>query len=191
MANEQESAPRFVGKAELCEIIGWSRPTLDLRLSKDAGFPVRRRGGRGAKWEFDVSAVQSYLAGVKLLPRAADPVKPGRPPKPRTDDAAEEGEKLTQAELTQRQRRDAAQAALLEDKLRVARGELVDAEEVRLTLTTVLTQLGKGLEGLGDTIVSRLRLPAEHGVVIRELIDELRQTSVRDLRRLLNAPIDG
>ncbi|PRE60587.1 hypothetical protein C6Q12_03970 [Burkholderia multivorans] len=88
-------------------------------------------------------------------------------------------------EQSARQRRDAVQAEILEDKLRRDRGELVQAEVMRQVLTKMLVHLGKGMDRLSDQVVEKLGLPEENAEIIRELTDDLRTTMVDELKVLL------
>lgn len=194
MKPTQTSEPTLVGKKELCAALNWARTRLDRRLNSDSAFPVVTRGDRSGGWQFDLGAVLAYLDAPKPASRAAAPravsasaAAPNHvelPPQDLPPSIEHRGE------MTQRQRRDAAQAGMLEDKLRIARGELVRAEDMRMVLTTMLAKLGKGLDSLPDAIVSRLALPEEQAVPLQLMVDELRQTMVRDLRKLLSPPPD-
>ena len=130
--------PEIVGKAALCEALGWTRPRLDRRLESDAAFPVAKRGTRAGGWEFDVAAIKSYLSGAQ--PKKAAPAD--ERPAARVDARTDAGNPYPGAkysvvpppgvepivhsgEQSARQRRDAVQAEILEDKLRRDRGELV------------------------------------------------------------------
>lgn len=93
-------------------------------------------------------------------------------------------------EATARSRRDAAQASLLEDKLRKDRGQLIQIEDLRNALSTVLLHLGKGLDSLPDAIVSRCNLAPAHALSIRELVNNLRTATVNELRQLINPDAD-
>jgi hypothetical protein len=197
----------LIGKAALCEALGWSRPTLDRRLDRDASFPVSKRGTRAGGWEFDLAAVRGYLNGdaPKPVVRAPKVEKLSVPQStkgaPIDDEPLPEeyaGAKHTvvppagvepvvhSGEQTARQRRDAVQAEILEDKLRRDRGELVIAEQMRHVLTTMLAKLGQGMDRLPDQLVERLGLPEAAGDTIRIAIDDLRRQMVDETRSLLS-----
>lgn len=189
-----------VGKAELAQALRWSRPKLDRRLDEDPRFPVLKRGQRGGGWEFDLPAVLAYLGVTSVgdaRPAPQTTNKPSAPPasrKPAKAAAARAEAPLDGApgvqhhgEQTAAQRLKNAQAAREEDKLRQARRELVEAEEMRMVLGTMLAHLGKGLDGLPDTLVRRLGLQEEAGETIREQVDDLRRAMVNDLQVLLTA----
>ena len=61
----------IVGKQEMATLLGWSRPTLDLRLQSDAKFPVRRRGNQSGGWQFSVLEVFEHMG-------CEPPPRPGR-----------------------------------------------------------------------------------------------------------------
>jgi hypothetical protein len=206
-----ESVTPVVGKAGLCAALGWARPRLDRRLESDAAFPVAKRGTRAGGWEFDVASVQAYLAGasrqsVNEPARDKKPAAPTDAEKPvdgaRVDSRVDVGNPYPGAkysvvppagvepvvhagEQTARQRRDAVQAEILEDKLRRDRGELVRVEEMRQVLNTMLAHLGKALDRLSDQVVERLGLPEENTVDIRSVTDDMRRTMADELRGLL------
>ncbi|MBN3851997.1 hypothetical protein G3N59_01265 [Paraburkholderia sp. Ac-20340] len=181
-----------IGKAALCDALGWTRPKLDRRLDGDEAFPIAKRGTRAGGWEFDLAAVKAYLAGG---------VSAARPAPTRAAASADAnpypGAKFTvvppagvepvvhSGEQTARQRRDMVQAEILEDKLRRDRGELVQAEVMRQVITKMLVHLGKGMDRLADQVVEKLGLPEENADVIRELTDDLRTTMVDELKVLL------
>ncbi|HEX8026987.1 MAG TPA: hypothetical protein VF491_00920 [Vicinamibacterales bacterium] len=190
--------PATVGKAALCEALGWTRPRLDRRLESDAAFPVAKRGTRAGGWEFDVAAVKGYLSGAQTKTAPAPAEKPAARVDARTDAGnpypgakysvvAPAGVEpvIHSGEQTARQRRDAVQAEILEDKLRRDRGELVQVEVMRQVLKTMLAHLGKGIDRLPDQIVERLNLAEEQSDDIRVLTDELRRVMADELRVLL------
>src|SRR4051812_31976705 len=103
----------IVGKKQLAERLGWARARPERRIEGDPNFPVKRRGDQSGGWEFDVAAVQSYLVAA---PDDGDGgIAAPAPVAPRVFHSGEE---------TARQRLNAAQAKLAEDKLRERRGEL-------------------------------------------------------------------
>jgi hypothetical protein len=73
----------------------------------------------------------------------------------------------------------------MEDKLRRQRGELVEADRMRVALSTVLAKLGADLTALPDKIVRELNLPETSAPRIRGLIDVMRRTAVEELRQQL------
>lgn len=192
------AADGVIGKAALCEALGWTRPRLDRRLDSDESFPVARRGTRAGGWEFDLAAVQSYLSGGTPAPASAKRAAKSGATKA-TAEAANQypGAKYTQVppagveplthsgEQTARQRRDMVQAEILEDQLRRNRGELVQAEVVRQMLTTMLVHLGQGLDRMSDLLVKRLQLPEQYSDEIRLVTDDLRVQMAAELRMLL------
>lgn len=199
----------MVGKAGLCEALGWTRPRLDRRLESDATFPVAKRGTRAGGWEFDLEIVRAYLGGAFHQPTSAAAAKPAKKvEKDKSGDSARidarerpdnpyPGAKYSvvppagvepvvhSGEQTARQRRDAVQAEILEDQLRRNRGELVQVEVMRQVLNTMLAHLGKGLDRLSDQVVERLNLPEESSGDIREITDELRRVMSDELKALL------
>lgn len=179
-----EQAVEHTGKSALCRLLGWSRPTLDLRLETDPLFPVVKRGAKGGGWKFDPAAVVAYLAGSPNLSAAgvsrAGPVDtpPHAPPVPRDEAFAHSGER------TARQRRDAVQAEILEDKLRRERSELVQTVAMRQVIAMMLAHLDKGFDRLCTQIVRHIGMPGA-APVVRELIDDLRTAISADLLPLL------
>ncbi|WP_321904400.1 hypothetical protein [Paraburkholderia tropica] len=187
----------MIGKAALCEALGWTRPKLDRRIEGDESFPIAKRGTRAGGWEFDLAAVRAYLGGAP----AAKPTRSSGsgPDVPAASSSPNPypGAKYTvvppvgvepvvhSGEQTARQRRDMVQAEILEDKLRRDRGELVQAEVMRQVVTKMLVHLGKGMDRLADQVVEKLGLPEENADVIRELTDDLRTTMVDELKTLL------
>lgn len=73
MQSQEEVKSRFtspftsMGKKELCEALGWSRPRLDRRLAEDADFPVLQRGNRGGGWRFELATVIGHLVATSDL----------------------------------------------------------------------------------------------------------------------------
>lgn len=199
----------MVGKAGLCEALGWARPRLDRRLESDGTFPVAKRGTRAGGWQFDVEIVRAYLGGAFQQPTPAAATQPAQKVAKEKKaggariDAREHpdnpypGAKYSvvppagtepvvhAGEQTARQRRDAVQAEILEDQLRRNRGELVQVEVMRQVLNTMLAHLGKGLDRLSDQVVERLNLPEENSADIREITDELRRVMSDELKALL------
>lgn len=186
--------PATVGKASLCEALGWARPRLDRRLDSDQLFPVAKRGTRAGGWEFDLAAVTAYLGGETApatvpaaAPSAPRPTAPAAPAAVKYTYVPPAGVEpvVHTGEQSARQRRDAVQAEILEDKLRRDRGELVQVEVMRQVLNTMLAHLGKGLDRLSDQIVEKLGLPEESIADIRAVTDDLRRAMADELRVLL------
>lgn len=192
----------MIGKATLCEALGWTRPKLDRRLDSDVNFPIAQRGTRAGGWAFDLAAVRAYLETGSRTPaptqaatsadvhfdQRSDPKASGNPyPGAKYSVVPPAGvEPVVHAgEQSARQRRDAVQAEILEDKLRRDRGELVQAEVMRQVITKMLVHLGKGLDRLADQVVDKLGLPQENADEIRDLTDDLRATMVDELNVLL------
>lgn len=186
------SVAQVCGKAELAALLKWSRTRLDRRLDQDPQFPVKKRGTRAGGWEFDPAAVLAYLEGA---PAGAKPAKAGSAPADEKPAKALPYQGVPDApgishrgESTASQRLKNAQAARVEDSLRKDRRELIEAEEMRIVLGTMLARLGKGLDSLSDMITKRLGLPEESSDVMRSMVDELRQNMVGDLKTLLSKP---
>lgn len=189
--------PRYIGKADLAEALGWTRPKLDRRLDSDASFPVVARGTRAGGWQFDLAAVRAYLDG-KPVPKASAPA-PAPKRSARKPVAAEPtptilppgpekpaGPVKHLGEETAKQRKDNAQAAMLEDELAQKRGQLVEVEELRTVLATMLARLSKGIDGIPVLMIKRLGLSDDTLPVLREIVDDLRKQMVLDLRRVLS-----
>lgn len=179
-----EQAVEHVGKSALCRLLGWSRPTLDLRLETDHLFPVAKRGTKGGGWKFDAAAVVAYLTG-RTQPTAAGATFPGSivaqpPDRPVTNGGA----LIHNGERTARQRREAVQAEILEDKLRRERSELVPTRAMRDVIAKLLEHFDNGLERLCIQIV-RQTGASDAAPIVRELVDELRTAVAADLRPLL------
>src|ERR1043166_829128 len=94
-------------------------------------------------------------------------------------------------EASARQRKDEADAALKEDKLRELRGELLQKSEVRQALTTLMLTIGHDLDALPEKIVRACELPEDAAPGIRTLIDEIRTGMVKNAARLLAQNTQG
>lgn len=188
---------RYIGKAELAVALGWTRPKLDRRLDSDASFPVVARGTRAGGWQFDLAAVRAYLDGTAApkaaapapapkrsarKPVAAEPTPTVLPPGPEKPT----GPVKHLGEETAKQRKDNAQAAMLEDELAQKRGQLVEVEELRTVLATMLARLSKGIDGIPVLMIKRLGLSDDTLPVLREIVDDLRKQMVLDLRQVLS-----
>lgn len=157
--------PETVGKAELCEILAWSRPRLDRRLRDDPAFPVLRKGDRSGGWEFRPADVLAYLQGRTSTVRSSSVEHNG--------------------EQSAKQRRDALQAAVLAEKLKASRADLVDVAKMRTVLTALLGQIGTSLNDLAAELVKRLELTGDQAVVVREMIADMHRDAADGLRPLL------
>lgn len=166
-----EEAGRVVGKKQLCGELGWSRMKLDRRLLDDGAFPVKTRGTQAGGWEFDLDAVRAYLQPDAIEPED-EPELAAPPPAAHTGEA------------TARQRRDAAQAQLLEDKIRRSRGELVPVADIRLALSEGVARMSVSLNKMAETLVRRLNLPESAKAVIQQEIDDARRHLVVAMKTL-------
>lgn len=174
-------------KAELCHAIGWSKPRLDRRLESDPNFPVRKRGTQAGGWEFDLAVVLAYLGSSTAAPKRGRPPKavsadvPPAAAKPEPPQPAEH-----QGEATAKQRRDFWAAAAMEDNVRRKRGELVEAEEMRIVVSNMLAHLSKDLGSLRDSLTRELGLRDDQGEKIDVVVDQLRRSMVAGLQTLLS-----
>lgn len=185
MLATQSAAPAstpLVGKKELAERLGWSRPTLDRRIDQDRNFPVAMRGNQQGGWGFDLDEVKAYLGDGQAV-FAAPAAEPVIEPEPAI--AAASARVEHQGEATARQRRDTMQAALFEDRLRRQRGELVEVEPLKMKLGTAVAKLSASLNGLPDTLGRRLRLPENAIAVVRQEVEDTRRALFAELRDLL------
>jgi len=184
---------QHVGKSALCRLLGWSRPTLDLRLETDSRFPVLQRGVRGGGWRFDAAAVLAYLsgdregvhgpAGAEEIEQLADGPSPASKPPAMVVHIGEQ---------SARQRRDAVQAEILEDKLRRDRSDLVLTAEAVHVLEKLQDGINRSLDQLCervcDQLVARPDISVDVAVtrdVVRGLVDELREVMTANLKPLV------
>lgn len=181
------TATDTVGKKELAAVLGWSRPTLDKRLKTDPRFPVVSRGDQSGGWAFRVADVQSYLAG-RAIPAAPidraqlrDAVRPTAAPAPPPGEPfARRGRRSAhhEGEATARQRKDAADASLKEDRLARERGELVPRDLMRQVSGMIVANLAANFDSLAGEIVKRQNLPVEMEPAIQAQLDEMRRSWV-------------
>jgi hypothetical protein len=195
-----EAVASTVGKAALAQILGWTRPKLDRRLQSDAAFPVVQQGNQAGGWAFDPDAVKSYLgigpkkpakksaAKAPAVDKAQlrDAVAPPAPQPSVAPTVRQPARKTAhhQGEATARQRKDAADAALRENKLKLENGELVEKSKLRQDLADVFASLGNDLDGLPEAIATMLGLPDEMPR-IRDLLDKARTRMVANAAPLL------
>lgn len=186
-----------IGKGALAVALGWTRPKLDRRLNSDPSFPVVRKGDQSGGWAFHLPAVKTYLAG-KNAPAVSNADQPSGPaidlaqlrdavlPPPSVAHTLRAPRKsaVHGGEATARQRKDAADAALRENKLKVENRELVDRGKMRQVLADVFTSLGNDLDALSDEIARLLQLPDE-APRIRDLIDKARSRMVSNAAPIL------
>lgn len=184
-------AAQTVGKSGLAAAIGWTRPTLDRRLKSDPNFPVKKRGNQAGGWEFDPVAVRAYLGGEPAAPaidqaQLRDAIKPPELPPPSVAPTVRQPRRSQhhQGEATARQRKDAADAALRENKLKVENGELVDRGQLRQDLSQVIASLGEDMDALPEEIAKAFNRP-DDAPQIREVIDKVRTRMVARASKFL------
>jgi phage terminase Nu1 subunit (DNA packaging protein) len=173
-----------VGKKELCEALGWSRPKLDRRLNSDRSFPVVSRGDRGGGWKFDLHQVVAYLNGAPSevgLPQAVDPDEEA-PPAPVVLAAVRQQH---QGEATARQQRDQADADLKIDRLKRSRGELVEASEMRMVVDTTLVELRSALLAMPDALAQEFGLSERVSYAMKGKVEGMMRTTIQTLRQKL------
>jgi phage terminase Nu1 subunit (DNA packaging protein) len=196
-----QAAAEPVGKAALASILGWSRPTLDRRLKSDAGFPVVSRGDQSGGWKFDLAAVKAHLGiepakPAKKVSKAAPAIDVAQlrdavaqPPASVPSPAAASARRSAhhQGEATAKQRKDAADAALRENKLRVENAELIVAAEQRTLLAQLIASIGNDLDAIPDEAAKVLNCE-DKAPVLRDLIDKVRIRMVQNAQPLLIEP---
>jgi phage terminase Nu1 subunit (DNA packaging protein) len=181
-------AAQVVGKKQLCEILGWSRPTLDARIAKDPLFPVVSRGGKGGGWEFDVGEVRAYLLGTsaaRIDPAALEAI--AEEDEERVVRFRPAGQTQTRGEETASARLKAAQAALQEDKLRKTRGELIDAGATGQVLAELMVNLRSELLNIPDQVGRDLDLTDRVVALMKRQTENALRTVVRTLKQKLAA----
>jgi phage terminase Nu1 subunit (DNA packaging protein) len=176
-------AAQVVGKKQLCEILGWSRPTLDSRIARDRLFPVVSHGGKGGGWEFDVATVKAYLGATA-----------GRIETAAIEAAVEQGEVLrfkpaghtqTRDETSASARLKDAQAALSEDKLRKARGDLVEAGPTAQVLGELMVNLRSELLNIPDQVGRDMDLSDRAVALMKRQVENALRTAARTLKQKL------
>ena len=136
---------------------------------------------KGGGWRFHTAAVVAYLGGGAVSPAGSTQFDAStRPYGPQVRAATVEHH----GEHPARQRRDAVQAEILEDKLRRDRGELVQTEEMRRVIRCLQGGINNGLDRFVDQVTELLGT-AGADAIVRELVDELRSMMAADLRPLL------
>ena len=203
------SAP--VDKRRMCEMLGWSRPTLDKKLREDPFFPVLKAGqGKRDPWEFDPRAVLDYVRNGKLslagrepdqvvAAPAEEPPAQVRPaivavaPAPAAAPAAavtptpdKSGRVVNHAEVTTKAEKDQLAVELTRDKLRLSRGELIERETVMLVLSEVFAGLGSFFDMLPDTLVKVGLLPEENIGRVIKLLKAEREHTVQKIEKALS-----
>lgn len=164
-------APPLAGQAHLLSI---------CRHDRDQGSTLPPGGG----WAFDPAAVMAYLAGPS--PSAGAPnlsTATGVVAEYSSDPVASGDPVMHAGEQNARQRRDAVNAEILEEKLQRDRGELVVAEDMRKVVTILQASINEGLDRLCRQIVTRLAIP-EAEAIMHELVNELRDEMAAELRPL-------
>lgn len=154
-----ESGEKFGGKAELAARLTWTRDRLDRFLAQHPDFPVVHRASKGVPWRFDIDAALAYVE-------------------------AAEAKQKGNADPTPRSRHELAKAVEVEDRNRIRRGELVEAEEVRAAIATMLAVLSKSLDGAADEIGQELNLTETQILKVRELLDAKRVAAATELEGL-------
>ncbi len=177
-----------IGKAALATALGWSRPKLDRRLLEDASFPVLTRGDRSGGWAFDLVAVSAYLNGSPAPALAAAPPAAEDAPEPEAAAAPVQLSAVRaqhSGEATARQMRDSADAELKMDRLRRARGELVEAAVVKEVMATVMVELRTSLLGMPEAIGKEFDLPERVALAMRARVETMMRALAERLRQQL------
>ena len=184
--------PDLVGKSTLAGILEWSRPRLDRRLRDDPSFPVAQRGMQTGGWQFNVADVMAYLqeADVESKLDTAPLPEPESLPLPEMGKAEPSPHPrhrgvTHRGETTAAQRNKELQNALLEDKLRASRKELVQADDVTRVLSTMMARLGSSLDAMPDRVMRDASLPLDKLPALQSVVDEIRRQMVSDLALLL------
>lgn len=177
--------PMLVNKQELADLFDVSVPTVDTWI-KD-GCPVEREGSAGRAYQFDVEKVTEWRRDVEeraRLERAERDRKLAQMQFQLTGGAADEA---GGAGLTGRQRIDAIQAALLEDKLRRERRHVIPREEVRSDYEAVFQLLRQRLTSVHVVMMRTVGLSPEQASALQRemsalLVDLRQQVADPELR---------
>ncbi len=192
-------APRIMGKKDLAAALGWARTTLDRRLQSDPAFPIVARGDQSGGWQLDLDAVRRGYNMAERPPAAPetsaapaideaqlrDAIAPALPRLPQPAPPPPRRSAYHPGEATARQRKDEADAALREDRLRQQRGELVSITDVRATLQQVFATLGHAIDALPEKLVKLCDLPEDAAGPIRPVVDQIRREMVRVAQEIL------
>lgn len=169
-----------VNKQELAELFAISVPTVDSWIK--AGCPVEQRGTHGKPYVFDVSKVADWRQQVEERERAAQIEREGKLqvlqlnllPAPEVPSGG----------MTQKDRREAIQTALLEDRLRRERREVIPRDEVRADYEAVFQLLRQRLTSVHTVLARTAGLTVDQGVFVQREMHAL----LSDLRKQIADP---
>jgi len=154
----------LVNLAEMARALDVSLPTMRELLVRYSDFPVVQRGGTGAVWQFDPTAVIEFMTARREEDAAAEAARSEQLAQLSFGnvDLTPEGERAFSAA----DRLKNANAMLKEDELRKQRGFLVQTSDMRQRLTAVWTPLTQALNALPSLIGRQHNLPE---AVIRDM----------------------
>ena len=155
----------------LATALNASVPTLRRAIRDNADFPVARRGSKGNDWLFDLAAARAWWTqyirerpktrGDQILPsREREGVRPGV-----LSRNAEPGG------LSISQRKTTLETALLADRLKKERGELVEVGPLRAELESDIVAFRTTLNSYPAEMAKLLGLSAEAQHAMQEAME--------------------
>lgn len=158
---------RLVSKLTVAEAFGVSLPTVEKYLRN--GMPVAQIGGRGVKWQFDLTQVIRW--------KIAEAVREARGKTSTVDES--------------RKRKLSAEAALAELDLATRRGDAVSLNDTAAAWEGMAVAFRNKMLGLpaklAPVLVAETDLATARGTLEREVHEALEELSgyepVRDIRR--------
>ncbi len=177
-----------LNKWELAARLGVSEPTVTKYVRE--GCPVVSGGSNGVPYEFDLVAVKQWLDGVAEAERLADEERERQLDEIQTSlFGKDELPKVAGAEgLTPDQRVKLYRAEF--DRMRLARerGELVLANDVRVSLSLSLSELRNRLRGLPDQLARTAGLAPDQAEALEKMIDDVLEDAVTEIQARFAVP---
>lgn len=160
-----------VNLGALATALNASVPTLRKAIRDNANFPVARRGSKGNDWLFDLAAARAWWTQyIRERPKTrGDQILPGR-----ERDGVRPGVLSRNAEpggLSISQRKTTLETALLADRLRKERGELVEVGPLRAELESDIVAFRTSLSHYPAEMAKLLGLSAETQRVMQEAME--------------------
>ena len=159
-----------VNRAELADFFSVAPQTIDNWVR--AGCPVAERGSNGRAYEFDVYAVKAWRDQTETDREAMDEAR-----RQRLNEAQSElfGDQLGDDDpdkpMSPAERQTLASARLKQIQVAKEQGRLVVAEEMQITLATVLQNFRNRVRSMPDRLARRLDLDDKVVEALRAEID--------------------
>jgi predicted DNA-binding transcriptional regulator AlpA len=165
-----DAVERRVNLSELAYVVGLSDTTLQRLIRDNPDFPCNERGSNGVPYQFEVDAVAAWLKARKDRDDDHARRRKEQLAQYRLELFGENDPNAELADLSPADRRAEIAARFDEDRLRRARGELIDRDGLVASLGQAIVAVRSDLERLPEHFAREVNLSRADRVILDRML---------------------